>query len=159
MVNRELEAWYRRTTEEIEAAKARGERAARDAWTGVTSLPRKLGRAQAIADEASRRHLHQHNNGRDALRHAEWSKQMADELGAGFSRAVGLAHEVEGFIPSLERGKDAHWRDLRVPTYQLHVQPWSEAEMDMRNNAEGIAASIEGRPIDPRRLQNAPRRR
>ena len=50
-------------------------------------LPANYNRAEAIAHEELA--LHQgHNNSDDAMRHAEWSQRMTDELGGGYRLAV-----------------------------------------------------------------------
>lgn len=85
------------------------------------------------------------NDHDDAMRHAEWSRRMAEEIDPVTSQLVGIGHELEGSF--------AH-----RPTWLFKgtAQPASEAMMDMRNNAEGIRSFREGRPIDPRRLQDRP---
>lgn len=182
MPSRELDAWYRRTSDQIEAKKAELEKAVRDAWVATFRPPPKavaaaqrpaltptrpqtfedkVARGRQIAREALARHSGHHNDEGDAQRHAEWSKQMADELGAGFSGLAGVQHEIEGLRPRVRRG-DEVWRfgPLRVPEVQIDPgQPLAEAMMDMRNNAEGIMASVQGRPINPSQLQTSPARR
>ena len=112
----------------------------------VVTLGDKIRRGRQIAYEAEVRHAGHHNDDRDALRHAEWSRQMADELGPAFAIGAGAQHELEGFIPWDRDG----WR---AP------QPLSEALMDMRNNSEGISAAVQQRPIDRANLQVSPMRR
>jgi RHS repeat-associated protein len=60
-------------------------------------LPANYNRAQEIAREELA--LHQgHNNLDDAMRHAEWSQRMTDELGAGNAWLFGTGHELEGML-------------------------------------------------------------
>lgn len=98
-------------------------------------LPGKVRRGREIGDEVRRRHAGHHNDAEDAQRHAEWSKQMADELGPGFATFAGGEHEIENLMGG---------------------GPISESVMDMTNNLEGIGASRQGRAIDPARLQTSP---
>jgi hypothetical protein len=98
-------------------------------------LPAKYEVANAIADEEMARHVGHHNDHGDALRHAEWSRRMADEVGPTFSMAAGIAHEIEG----ASRG-----------------QPLSEAVMDLNNNIEGVTAANQNRRIDQANLQDRP---
>ncbi len=86
------------------------------------------------------------NNHSDAMRHAEWSRRMAEEIDPGFSRAVGIGHEITGMFPH---------RDPAAKGW-LPGQRLSEARMDMINNTEGIRSWQEGRPIDPKRLADQP---
>ncbi|TDT92002.1 RHS repeat domain-containing protein [Pseudodesulfovibrio indicus] len=109
--------------------------AARDWWDIVSNYKR----ANEIADEeVAKRGVGNHNNEGDAMRHAEWSKRMAEELGGGTSWLFGVGHEIDGLINS--------------------DQPWGEAMMDLHNNAEGRAAAREKRPVDRSKLQKAPKK-
>ncbi|OEU66809.1 MAG: hypothetical protein BA863_07070 [Desulfovibrio sp. S3730MH75] len=95
-------------------------------------------RATEIAnEELKKRGKGNHNNEGDAMRHAEWSRRMTDELGSARAWAFGVAHEIEGV---LKKG-----------------QPWGEAMMDLKNNSEGRAASTEKRPVDRSKLQKKPK--
>jgi hypothetical protein len=123
------------------------------------ALGEKIYRGREIAAEVSERHGNHHNDEQDALRHAEWSKQMADELGPGFSTLAGLQHEIKDLIPRFRF--EGRWRvgPFRGPHIRVATkQPFAEGIMDMRNNAEGIAASVQDRPIDRSRLQVSPTR-
>ncbi len=96
-----------------------------------------LGRAKEIAkEELAKRGSGNHNNEGDAIRHAEWSRRMTEEIGPSTSWAVGLGHEVGGLVKG---------------------QPWSEAMMDIKNNAEGRAAARDHKPIDLNKLQKQPK--
>lgn len=120
------------------------------------NLFEKIQRGHEIAAEVGARHRGQHNDAGDAQRHADWSKQMADELGPNFSRAAGFLHEIEGMAPRIAKDGSYMVGTVTMPTYGVDAQPLSELMMDMRNNAEGIRASVENRPIDPSRLQVRP---
>lgn len=105
------------------------------------NIPAKLDAAHRIADDEKRLHVGHHNDLGDAERHAEWSKRMADDLGPGFSTAVGIAHEIQETPPSWLGGRG---------------QPLSEMVMDLHNNAEGVRASRGGREINPEHLMDHP---
>ncbi|MGA0604950.1 DUF6973 domain-containing protein [Phenylobacterium sp. VNQ135] len=90
------------------------------------NVPAKLAHAR------QRRAGDPHNDELDAMRHARWSQRMTSEIDPITAFLVGGAHELEG---------------------RLRNQPRDEELMDLRNNAEGRRAALEGRPIDPRRLQ------
>lgn len=108
--------------------------AAGDWWDVVSNYRR----AHEIAgEEVAKRGAGNHNNEGDAMRHAEWSRRMAEELGSGTSWLFGLGHEIDGLLNSR--------------------QPWGEAMMDLHNNAEGRTAAREKRPVDRRKLQKAPK--
>ena len=107
--------------------------AAGDWW----DVPANIGRAKKIAvEEVTKRGRGNHNNEGDAMRHAEWSRRMAEEIGPVTSWAVGVGHEVEGLFKG---------------------QPWGEAMMDIHNNAEGRSAASERRPVDRSKLQKQPK--
>jgi len=146
--------WRRGTGAKSVAARARMANAS------ALSFGDKVARGREIAGEALVRHNGRHNDEGDAMRHAEWSRQMADELGSGFSALAGLEHEVEGLVPRIKRaGGDWELGPIRIPKVRVKTdQPVSEAIMDMRNNIEGITSSIQGRPIDRSRLQTSPTR-
>jgi len=105
------------------------------------NIPAKLGAAHRIGKDEERLHVNHHNDLGDAERHAEWSKRMADDLGPGFSTAVGIAHEIQETPPPWLGGRN---------------QPLSEMVMDLHNNAEGVRASRGGRGIDPQHLMDHP---
>ncbi|WP_291330359.1 RHS repeat-associated core domain-containing protein [Desulfovibrio sp. UCD-KL4C] len=96
----------------------------------------KKGEEIAI-EELKKRGRGNHNNEGDAMRHAEWSRRMTEELGSTRAWAFGVAHEIDGLINN---------------------QPWSEAMMDIKNNAEGRAAANEERPVDHSKLQKSPKK-
>ena len=107
--------------------------AAGDWW----DVPANIGKAKEIAvEEVTKRGKGNHNNEGDAMRHAEWSRRMAQEIGPVTSWAVGVGHEVEGLFKG---------------------QPWGEAMMDIHNNAEGRSAASEKRPVDRSKLQKQPK--
>ena len=90
-------------------------------------------RAQKIAHEESAAHTGV-NDCDDAMRHAEWSKRMSEDLGWFYSFIFGAGHE--------------YWN------YIVDGSPWEENLMDMYNNAYGINSS--GYNIDPSGLINSP---
>lgn len=107
--------------------------AAGDWW----DIPANIGKAIEIGgEEVKKRGAGNHNNEGDAMRHAEWSRRMSEEVGPGTSWVAGMANEVKGL---------------------LNGQPWGEAMMDIKNNAEGRAAAREGRPVDRSKLQKKPK--
>jgi len=119
----------------------------------------KKGAGEQIAREESDKFAGHHNDAGDAMRHAEWSQRMASDLGPGFSGLVGVYHEGQNLWDNRSQylGKR-----LGRPQYETRpyppslLQTLSESGMDLRNNAEGIAAAIDGRPIDPSHLQTRP---
>jgi len=102
--------------------------AAGDWW----DFPANYHRANEIAREMLLKH-HGHNDCDDAMRHAEWSQRMAEELGTGYSWLFGVGHEVTGL---------------------LQGQPAAEARMDLHNNAVGRNAA--GKSINSDNLQISP---
>lgn len=114
------------------AQASRGQGSPRQPW----NLPAKLGALERMRDEVGAAHPG-HNDAGDAGRHAELSRRMTDELGPVSSALVGLQHEIEGVL--------------------FGGQPLAEAEMDLHNNDEGLRAGLAGRPVEARRLRNAPR--
>jgi hypothetical protein len=105
------------------------------------NLSAKVAAANQIYQEELHR-IHGHNNSGDAMRHAEASRRLADAAGPMFAGAAGLGHEFIDFLPSLIHGG--------------HSQPLSEGLMDLKNNSQGINASVHGLPIDPAQLQTKP---
>ncbi|MBN1493422.1 MAG: RHS repeat-associated core domain-containing protein, partial [Candidatus Omnitrophica bacterium] len=92
----------------------------------------------ATAREIARRLLKEfntHNDIGDALRHAEWSRQMAAEINQLTAYVVGVGHEIENMIQG---------------------QPINEMRMDLHNNAEGRRAAQENRSIDVDNLVSNP---
>ena len=109
------------------------------------NLPAKFDAELAIRSQEELVHQGR-NNHDDAMRHAEWSRRMAEEIDPGFSRIVGIGHEFTGMFP----------HDDPDTKRGLSGQRLSEARMDMISNAEGIRSWQEGRPIDPKRLADQP---
>jgi RHS repeat-associated protein len=95
-------------------------------------LPSNYRRAQEIAREELAKHRG-HNDCDDAIRHAEWSQRMTQELGNIYAWAFGTGHEI---------------------TDMLHGQPLGEMTMDLHNN--GVGRSAAGRTIDQVKLQTSP---
>ena len=104
------------------------------------NLQAKIDLGTRIGDEERMIYIGHQNDPEDALRHAEWSRRMAEDIGPIFSGVAGLGHEIQNTLG---------WGAPR--------QPLNEAIMDMHNNAEGIRSSREKRPINPRQLQTRPR--
>jgi len=98
------------------------------------NLPAKVAKGMSIAAEEEARRPGR-NNASDAMRHAEWSRRMTEEIGPAFSMAVGGVNEAVGLALG---------------------HPLAESVMDMRNNAEGIEAGQQHRAVDGRRLQDRP---
>jgi hypothetical protein len=94
------------------------------------SLNLDLDKAKAIANEELTTHRG-HNDLDDAMRHADWSKRMGEEINALTSWFAGVGHEIDGLMKG---------------------QSWSEFRMDLHNNAEGRVAASVGRPINPNNL-------
>jgi RHS repeat-associated protein len=101
-------------------------------WWDLSSNYR---RAKEIADEESSKHRG-HNDCDDAMRHADWSKRMAEELGKGYANLFGTGHEIAGM--------------MNINNHQ----PLNEMMMDLHNNAIGRNAA--GGTINPGSLQNSP---
>jgi hypothetical protein len=119
-------------------------------WTAKYQRAREIALGEALAAGRA------HNNMGDAMRHARWSQRTADKSGALFSLAFGAAHELENLSDSLRkdwRGREPYETGRRDPT---PAQTLDESLMDMRNNLEGIKASLRDRAIDTRRLQTRP---
>jgi RHS repeat-associated protein len=80
--------------------------------------------------------LHQgHNDFDDAMRHADWSRRMSEEIGPFTSWSTGVCHELQGMAEG---------------------QPMDEMQMDLHNNAVGRAAGEAGTDIDISQLQTSP---
>lgn len=107
----------------------------------VWDLPAKWTASQRIAWDEKRLHAPHQNDVDDAKRHAEWAQRSSDVAGPMFTTAAGIAHEIKNMMP---------------PAIGGDGEPYPEAIMDLNNNAEGVRASQEGRPIDPRRLLEQP---
>jgi hypothetical protein len=121
------------------------------------NLPAKYAAADRIKNEVLQKYPGWNNAG-DALRHAELSRRMADEIGPVTSAVAGLAHELENTIPapSSDRLKGAPpWGRDHIQS-NWHGQRRPEWDMDLHNNAAGIRAALLGRPVDPASLQTRP---
>ncbi|NDV23962.1 RHS repeat-associated core domain-containing protein [Desulfovibrio sp. JC022] len=95
-------------------------------------------KAKEIArEELAKRGRGSHNNEGDAMRHAEWSRRMTEDLGPARAWAFGTAHEIDGLINK--------------------NQPWNEAMMDIHNNAVGRAAGKAKRAVNNNNLQKSPK--
>jgi hypothetical protein len=84
-------------------------------------LPANFGRAREIAAEELARRPNSHNDLGDAMRHAEWSRRMTQEINPFTAWMAGTGHELEGM---------------------LHGQPWSEMLMDLHNNRIGRESEV-----------------
>jgi hypothetical protein len=101
------------------------------------------------------RDFHGHNDGGDALRHAELSRRLASEIDPVTSYLAGVTHEIENGIPAqLAPFAPRFMREHAKENW--HGQGRPERLMDDRNNAEGRRAAREGRAVDPSRLQISP---
>ena len=89
-------------------------------------------RAEQIVREVSAKFPIGHNDPRDAMRHAEWSKRMAEEINQLTSWASGWAHELDNMINN--------------------NQPWMEMQMDLNNNKTGRDAAWNQTNIDQNKL-------
>lgn len=89
-------------------------------------------RALQIAEEELRKRRG-HNDCEDAMRHANWNKRMAEELGYWYALLFGAGHELEGLFQG---------------------QPFQELRMDLHNNSAGRNAA--GGSINPNALQTSP---
>jgi uncharacterized protein RhaS with RHS repeats len=107
--------------------------AASDWW----DVRAKYTKAHEIAgEELAKRGRGNHNNEGDAMRHAEWSRRMSEEIDPVSSWIAGTAHEIDNIA-------DGH--------------PWSESMMDLHNNAVGREAAAQDRAVDRRDLQKHPK--
>lgn len=103
------------------------------------NLPAKIEAGRHIAREEARpRH---HNDHEDGMRHANWSRRMATEIGPVFSALAGVEHEIENTLPTWAGGDGL---------------PPSEAAMDLVNNFEGLTAWASDRPVNPTRIRDSP---
>jgi hypothetical protein len=121
-------------------------------------VPAKVSVAEAIADDELKRAGTAHNNLGDAKRHARWSQRTAAAAGPVFAEIAGLAHEAKNlkkaFGDNLEQRR--HPERFKDAPRSSMGQIASESLMDLRNNAEGRRAAIEGRGIRRENLQAAP---
>ena len=125
------------------------------------NLPAKIAAGHRIADEELQRsrtlapNHDPHNDAYDAMRHARWSSRMANEIDPVFAQAAGVQHEGANLLESLWKNPAARtgvWSPEAGRTVTSIPQTVAESIMDLRNNAEGLRAAREGRPIDPARL-------
>ncbi|MYF10819.1 MAG: hypothetical protein F4229_07540 [Gammaproteobacteria bacterium] len=73
-----------------------------------------------------------HNDIGDAMRHAEWSRRMYEEINPITATVVGYGYEIEGFL--------------------FEGQPVEEMLMDLHNNAVGRDAASKGINVDRSKL-------
>lgn len=130
----------------------------------VWDIPAKMEVAQEISEqELERAGPFARNNLGDAYRHARWSARTAQATGPLFAKVAGIAHEAENLLDSVRAhglGGPYDRQDRGPGAERLPPTPGQtidEIRMDLHNNAEGRRAVREGREIDPRRLQKAPR--
>lgn len=108
------------------AALAQPTAPARQWW----NLRAKIDAANRVAGEEKPKFAGHHNDSGDAA-------------GPIFTTVAGVGHELENTLP-------AGWAP------DAHGQRGPERDMDLHNNAEGIGAAMEGRPIDRAKLQLGP---
>ena len=99
--------------------------------------PIDLDAARRIANEELAKRPLDHNNLGDAMRHAEASRRVVEEVNTPSALIMGYGHELENLVES---------------------SPIKEVLMDLHNNAVGRAAGAAGTPVDPRRLITDPDR-
>jgi hypothetical protein len=107
------------------------------------NIPAKYAAARQIEKEERAKFTDHHNDAGDAMRHAEWAQRTAAAAGPIFTTVAGFGHELENTLPT-------GWAP------DAHGQHAPERNMDLHNNAEGIRAAVEGRPIGPASLQLGP---
>jgi hypothetical protein len=118
------------------------------------NLPAKYRAVQRIKGEMLRQ-FPGHDDGGDAVRHAELSRRMAVDIDPVTAAAAGLMHEIDNTVPRA-------WVPSRPAIVHRHAdenwwgQRWPERDMDMHNNLEGLRAGMSHRPIDRRVLQTRP---
>lgn len=127
------------------------------------NLPAKIAAGRQIAGEESDK-FPTHNDGGDAMRHAEWSQRMATDIGPVFSTLVGVGHEGQNVFDSLRDSGARYAQERLDPSAAAKKAPppsigqtLQESAMDMHNNAAGIHAAMAGAPIDLTKLQISPR--
>jgi hypothetical protein len=92
----------------------------------------------------------------DAERHAQTSHRMTQLLGPHLAALGGYGVEAAGLAGNLvKNARELADPQYRAPSFGAEL---SSTRMDLHNNAEGRRAAVEGRPVDPRRLQIAPDR-
>jgi len=104
-----------------------------NAKNAIANLQMQIEQAKKIAYEEREKRPSGHNDGVDAMRHAEWNRRMTTEINPATACAVGIQHEVEGLT---------------------NVQPFAEAFMDLYNNTQGIMAGVNGVTVDSSSLFN-----
>lgn len=114
------------------------------------NVPAKYAAAKRIKEEILRDYPG-HDDAGDARRHAELSRRMASEIDPITALLAGVTHEIDNTMPpwfTQWPHADQNW----------HGQRWPERNMDLHNNAEGLRAAAERRPVNPRNLQTLPAR-
>jgi hypothetical protein len=96
-----------------------------------------LGAARKIAREEIEKRPDAHNDAEDAMRHAEASRRVVEEVNIPSALIMGYGHELD----NLAEGA-----------------PINEVLMDLHNNAVGRAAGAAGHPVDPGKLITDPER-
>jgi len=118
------------------------------------NIPAKLAAAKTIAQEELALHFGHHNDAGDALRHAEWSKRMADSLGPNFSTAVGLGHEIQESIPHWS-SRDRHCSPAAFGSQHGSLQQYRRCSGIKRRRADRSSTSAnEARSWRHRRVSN-----
>jgi len=97
-------------------------------------------RARAMGNEVSGQHKGL-NNLQDAMRHAEWNRRMANEIGPFTAWSMGVGNEIAGMGRSIMKGEPIDWAAVK---------------MDLHNNAAGREAAAQGRPVDINKLRQSP---
>ncbi len=122
------------------------------------NLPAKVKRLDEIRKEGALR-LPGEDNAVDALRHGQGARQAALEVGTGWARLGGVVGEI---ARGAQHGVNYAASGVGVPTNERPRnlrEILASAEMDLHNNEVGFRAAAEGRPVDLRDLQTAPRGR
>lgn len=92
----------------------------------------------------------------DAERHARASQRLTRVVGPGLAALAGYGVEAAGLGRNLLlNAAEPVTPGLSPPSLGAAL---AAARMDLRNNAEGRRAAVEGRAIDPRELQATPDR-
>lgn len=98
-----------------------------------------LRKAERIGMDVYKQHQG-HNDQSDAMRHAEWNRRMAEKLGQTKAHIIGSGYELKGLFTE------------KTPLRQY----FKESNMDLSNNAEGLAAHREKRAVNPNNLVTSP---
>lgn len=127
------------------------------------NLPAKEAAGRRIAAEEQAKFRGHHNDAGDAMRHAEWSQRMANEIDPVFSRLAGYEHEGENILGAVADIIPRVGRVISPSAYPPRTSPipslgqtLAESRMDLHNNAVGIDAATARRPIAPSALQVRP---